>query len=51
MYKKVRGWSGKTYLFPMTKAEIVAKRRLEFLACVMSMPVIVAIMALAAGLI
>ena len=50
-YKTVRGWSGKTYFFPMTKAEIAARRRLELLGCALLMPVFVFIMALAAGLI
>ena len=51
MYKKVKGWSGKVYYCPMTKAEIAARRRLELVGSVLCMPVIVFIMALAAGLI
>lgn len=51
MYKKVKGWSGKIYYCPMTKAEIAARRWLELVGSVLCMPVIVILMALAAGLI
>lgn len=51
MYKKVKGWSGKTYYFPMTDSEIAARKLLEAVASVLCMPVIVFIMAVAAGLI
>ena len=51
-YKTVRGWSGKRYWIRMTEREIQARRILGLVGCVViGMPLLVLIMAVAAGLI